>query len=86
MRQRIRVLGGVVLLGVACAAWGFLPDEPKPVPKPVPRAAPKPIPKAAPKAPEAAAEAPAVPVAPPAKAPAERRPGEVFRDLSLIHI
>ena len=72
MRQRNRVLGGVVLLGVACAAWGILPEEPKPIPKAVP--------KAAPKAQEAAAEAPAVPVAPAAKAPAERRPGEVFRD------
>jgi len=39
MTHRIRILWGAVLLGVACAAWGFLPDEPKPVPKAVPKAA-----------------------------------------------
>ncbi|HRF73533.1 MAG TPA: formylglycine-generating enzyme family protein [Accumulibacter sp.] len=72
-----RVLWGAVLLGVACAAWGFLPDEPKPVPKAVPKAVPKPLPKAAPKPQEAAPV-----VAPPAKAATERRPGEVFRDCS----
>ncbi|SBT07650.1 conserved exported hypothetical protein [Candidatus Accumulibacter aalborgensis] len=69
MRRRIQVLCGAVLLGVASAAWGFLPEEPKPIPK----AAPKPMPKAAPKAQEAS------PVASP-KAAGGRRSGEVFRD------
>lgn len=50
MRHRIRILWGAVLLGVACAAWGFLPDEPKPVPKAAPKATPTPQKQAAPKA------------------------------------
>ncbi|HRF73539.1 MAG TPA: formylglycine-generating enzyme family protein [Accumulibacter sp.] len=72
MTHRIRILRGAVLLGVAGAAWGFLPDEPKPVPKAVPKAAAKATPK--PRQPAAPA------VAPRAKAAGQRRPGEVFKD------
>lgn len=67
-----RVLTGALWLGVAGAAWGFLPEEPKPAPKPAPKAVPKPSPKP---------QQPAVPAAAPTeKATAGHRPGEVFRD------
>jgi formylglycine-generating enzyme required for sulfatase activity len=67
-----RILCGVVMLGVTYAAWGFLPDEPKPVPT----ATPQPVPKATPKP-----QQPAVPVvATGAKAAGQRRPSDVFRD------
>ena len=74
MKFRIRVLCGVVWLVTAGAAWGFLPEEPKPVPK----AVPKPTPKPSPKAQEQSAPA----AAPQAKAAGGRRPGEVFKDCS----
>lgn len=67
-----RVLTGALWLGVAGAAWGFLPEEPKPAPKPAPKAVPKP--PAKPQQPAAPAAAPAE------KATAGPRPGEVFRD------
>ncbi len=71
MTNRIRILWGVVLLGVACAAWG-LPEEPRPMPT----AAPKAVPKASPKP-----QQPAAPVVEArAKAAGQPRPGEVFRD------